>query len=161
MTLTLDFQGQILKMLYFRNVMVDWHGRYVERDVSFKECWTHIVTFNVHLSHDHDLGFSRSIFLIAIYRNARAHRHWTKTTRVDRVLSVPTMWPSAMILTSDFQSEILKMPYLRNGRSHSHGMKGMWVRYDVGCTMGLKFNQLTHYKTQSSNLGIHYEIILW
>ena len=26
MTLTLDFQGQILKMLYLRNGMADWHG---------------------------------------------------------------------------------------------------------------------------------------
>ena len=26
MTLTLDFQGQILKMLYLRNGRVDWHG---------------------------------------------------------------------------------------------------------------------------------------
>ena len=24
------------------------------------ECWTHVVTFNVHLTHDLDLGFSRS-----------------------------------------------------------------------------------------------------
>ena len=26
MTLTLDFQGQILKMLYLRNGKADWHG---------------------------------------------------------------------------------------------------------------------------------------
>ena len=26
LTLTLDFQGQILKMLYLRNGMADWHG---------------------------------------------------------------------------------------------------------------------------------------
>ena len=26
LTLTLDFQGQILKMLYLRNGRVDWHG---------------------------------------------------------------------------------------------------------------------------------------
>ena len=26
LTLTLDFQGQILKMLYLRNVRADWHG---------------------------------------------------------------------------------------------------------------------------------------
>ena len=45
---------------------------------------------------------------------------------VDRVL-IPTMWPSAMTLTWDFQGEILKMLYLRNGRAHWHGIKGMWV----------------------------------
>ena len=27
LTLTLDFQGQILRMLYLRNVKADWHGR--------------------------------------------------------------------------------------------------------------------------------------
>ena len=151
LTLTLDFQGQILKMLYLRNGMVDWHGTkgmwvemmlhalcdfqlwpqpwswpwtfkvkflksridlrngmadwhgmkgmWVDRmldpccdfqwsphpwpwprnfkikslkshisgmgwpvDIKRKECLTHVVTFNLHLKHDLDLGFSRSIF---------------------------------------------------------------------------------------------------
>ena len=97
MTLTLDFQGQILKMLYLRNGMADWHGMkamWIDRmlhplcdfqhsphpwpwpwifEVKFWkshisgmgwpiymelkgcesiECWTHAVTFNVHLTHD-------------------------------------------------------------------------------------------------------------
>ena len=103
MTLTLDFQGQILKMLYLRNGRADWHGMkgmWVDRmlhplcdfqlwpqpwpwistvkfwkscisemgwpiDMERKgcgsiECWAHVVTFNVHLFHDLDLGFSRS-----------------------------------------------------------------------------------------------------
>ena len=63
MTFTLDFPGQILI-----------------------ECWTHVVTFKVHLNHDLDLGFSKWNFLIAIYRNVRAHRHRTKAIWVDRVL---------------------------------------------------------------------------
>ena len=108
LTLTLDFQGQILKMLYLRNGRADWHGMNgirVDRmlhplcdfprsphpwlwpwifkvrfwkslilwmgwliDMERKgwcesiECWTHVVTFNVHLFHDLDLGFSRSNF---------------------------------------------------------------------------------------------------
>ena len=105
MTLTLDFQGQILKMLYLRNGRADWHGTkavWIDRmlhplcdfqqsphpwpwpwifevkfwkshisgmgwliDMELKgcesiECWTHAVTFNVHLTHDLYLGFSRS-----------------------------------------------------------------------------------------------------
>ena len=101
MTLTLDFQGQILKMSYLRNGMTDWHGMkgiWVDSMLDFQlsphpwpwvwiskvkfwkslilwmgwpidmerkgcesiECWTHVVTFNVHLFHDLDLGFSRS-----------------------------------------------------------------------------------------------------
>ena len=131
MTLALDFQGQILKMLYLRNGMADWHGTkgmWVDRmlhplcnfqlwpqpwpwlwifkvklwkccisgmgwliDLERKgcesiECLTHVVTLNVHLNHDLELGFSRSIFLIAIDRNARAHWHRTKVIWVDRVL---------------------------------------------------------------------------
>ena len=42
-----------------------------------------------------------------------------------------------MTLTLDFQGQILKMLYLRNGRVDSLRMKGMWVGYDVGCTMVL------------------------
>ena len=96
LTLTLDFQGQILKMLYLGNGRADWHGTkgmWVDRmshplcdfqrsphpwtwpwifkvkfwkshisgmgwptDTELKgcesiECWTHVVTFNVHLTH--------------------------------------------------------------------------------------------------------------
>ena len=32
-----------------------------------------------------------------------------------------------LTLTLDFQGKILKMLYLRNGRAHWHGAKGMWV----------------------------------
>ena len=107
LTLTMDFQGQILKMLYLRNGGADWHGTkrmWVDRKLHplcdfqrsphpwlwpwiFKvkflkscisgmgwpiymgwkgcesiECWTHVVTFNYPLTHDLDLGFSRSNF---------------------------------------------------------------------------------------------------
>ena len=110
LTLTLDFQGQILKMLYLWNGRGDWHGMkgmWVDRmlhplcdfqcsphpwpwpcwpwifkvkfwksriagmgwpnDMELKgceaiECWTHVVTFNVHLTHDLDLGFQGQFF---------------------------------------------------------------------------------------------------
>ena len=42
-----------------------------------------------------------------------------------------------LTLTLNFQGQILKMLYLRNGRVDSLGMKGMLVGYDVGCTMVL------------------------
>ena len=105
LTLTLNFQGQILKMLNLRNGRSDWYGMkgiWMDRmlhplcdfqllpqpwpwpwifKVNFwkshisgmgwpndmewkgcesKECWTHVVTFNIHLTHDLGLGFSRS-----------------------------------------------------------------------------------------------------
>ena len=102
LTLTLDFQGQILRMLYLRNGRVDWHGgkgmwgdrmlhplcdfqlsphpctwpwifklKFCKSRISKMgwpvdmeskgsesiECWTNVVTFNVHLNHDIDLIF--------------------------------------------------------------------------------------------------------
>ena len=111
LTLTLEFQGQILKILYLRNGRADWHGTkgmWVGRmlhplchfqrsphpwpltwifkvkfwksrisgmrwpiDMELKgcesiECWTYVVTFNVHLTHELHLGFSRSNFENAV-----------------------------------------------------------------------------------------------
>ena len=107
LTLTLEFQGQILKIEYLMNGRADWHGTkgmWIDRilhplcdsqhsphpwpwpwifkvkfwkshisgmgwpiDMELKRCelieyWTHVVTFNLPLTHDLDLGFSRSNF---------------------------------------------------------------------------------------------------
>ena len=56
---------------------------------------------------------------------------WTPCFNFDLTLSTLTS-----PLTLDFQSKLLKLLYLRNGRVDSLGMKGMWVGYDVGCTRG-------------------------
>ena len=59
MTLTLDFQGQTLKMLYLRN------GGPIDMERKGCEsigCYTHFVAFNFDLNHNLDLGFSRSNF---------------------------------------------------------------------------------------------------
>ena len=130
LTLTSDFQGQILKMLYLRNGRADWHGMkgvWVDRmlhplsdfqrsphpwpwpwifkvkfwkscmsgmgwpiDMELKgcesiECSTHVVTFNVHLTHDLDLGFSRSNFGKSYVMNGMADWHGTKGMWVDRM----------------------------------------------------------------------------
>ena len=54
-TLTLDFQGQILKMLYLRNGRTDQHGTKGYESIGY---YAYFVTF----SYDLDLGFSRSNF---------------------------------------------------------------------------------------------------
>ena len=90
LTLTLDFQGQILKMLYIRNGRADWHGTKGCESIG---CYTHFVTFNFDLNHDLDLS----------------------------------TFPSPMTLTLDFQGQILKKSYLRNGMADWHGIKRMWV----------------------------------
>ena len=52
MTLTLDFEGQILIKLYHSNKMVDWHGL---KECESIGCWTQVVTLNFDLTHDLDL----------------------------------------------------------------------------------------------------------
>ena len=128
LTLTLDFQGQILKMLYLSNGWANWHGTmWVDRmlhplcdfqrfphswpwpwifkvkfwnsriagmgwliDMELKgcesiECWTHVMTFNAHLTHDLDLGFSRSNFEKVLSYEWDGRLTW-KGRDVDRIL---------------------------------------------------------------------------
>ena len=90
------------------------------------ECWTHVVTFNVHFTHDLDLGFSRSNFQIAVYRNARTHRHQTKGIWVNRVLYLlcgPRLLPWPWI----FKVKFWKTQCHRNGRVDWHGKNGIWI----------------------------------
>ena len=42
------------------------------------ECWTHTVTFNVHLTHDLDLGFSRSNFENAVSQEWKGRLTWNE-----------------------------------------------------------------------------------
>ena len=53
-----------------------------------------------------------------------------------------------LTLTVDFQGQILKMLYLRNGRADWHGTKGMWanVESDTWRHVGsLAYNGLTEF----------------
>ena len=124
MTLTLDFQGQILKKSYLRNGMADWYGikamwidRMLDPCCDFKwpphpwplpwifkvkfwkshisgmgwpidmerkgcesiACYIYFVTFNVHLTHDLDLGFSRSNFENAVSQEWNGRLTWNKS----------------------------------------------------------------------------------
>ena len=47
----------------------------------------------------------------------------------------PTMWPSGMTLTLDFQGQILKKLYPRNEKTDLHATKGIWVdrKFDPLC----------------------------
>ena len=160
MTLNLDFQGPILKMLYLRNGMADWHGTkgmWVDRmlyplcdfqlwpqplpwpwifkvkfwksrisgmgwpiDIGWKgcesiECWTHVVTFNFPLTHDLGLGFSRSDFEKVLSYEWDCQLTWIGRD-VSRLNVGPMLWlsmfSSFMILTLDFQGQILKTKVL-------------------------------------------------
>ena len=175
MTLTLDFQGQILNKLYLMNGMADWHGtkgmrvdRMLDPCCGFQhsshpwpwpwifkvkfwkccisgmgwpidmerkgcesiECYTHFVTFNFDLNHDLDFGFSRSNFEKVVSQEWDGRLAWYEKN-VSRYNIGPMLWLSTfgspMTLTLDFQGQILKMLYLRNGAVDWLGTKGMWV----------------------------------
>ena len=75
LTLTLDFQGQILKMLYLRNGSADWHGTkgvWVDRKLH-PHCDS---TFD--LTHDLDPWFSRSNFLNAVSQEWEGRLTWNE-----------------------------------------------------------------------------------
>ena len=93
-----------------------------------------IMSFHIHL------GFSRSNFEKVVSQQWDGQLTWNERD-VSRYNAGSMLWLSAltspMTLTLDFRGKILKLLYLRNGRVDSIGMKGMWVGYDVGRTMGL------------------------
>ena len=156
LTLTLNLQGQILKMLYLRNGRADWHGMkgmWIDRtlhplcdfqlrpqpwpwpwifkvrfwkscisgmgwqiDMEQKACesiyyWTHVVTFNVCLTHDLDLGFSRSKPENAVSQEWDGWLTWNERD-VSRKNVGPMVWlstfTSTMTLTLDFQGQIFQ-----------------------------------------------------
>ena len=51
----------------------------------------------------------------------------------------PTLWPWAMTVTLDFQGQILKRPYPRNGMADWHTTKRMWVDRQSDLLCGVEF----------------------
>ena len=125
--LTLDFQGQILKMLYLRNGRADWHGT--------KGMWIdrmlHPLCDVQHCPHPMTLtlDFQGQIFKKSYLRNGMADWHGMKGMWIDKngLMLWLLMSTSPMTLTLDFQGQILKKSYLMNGMAYWHGTKGMWV----------------------------------
>ena len=82
--LILDFQGQILKMLYLKNGGMggggggDWliKGMWVDR-MLHSHC-----DLNLDLTHDLDLGFSRSVFEITVSQEWRRRSTWNESDRI-------------------------------------------------------------------------------
>ena len=91
--------------------------------------WT-IVTLNYDLTHDLDPWFSRSNFEKVITQEGDARSTWNERD-VNRLNVGPMLWLSTLTLpmtwTLNFQRQILKLLYPRNGRVDRHGTKGMGV----------------------------------
>ena len=88
------------------------------------------MTLNCGLTHDLDPWISRSNFEKVLNQQWDARLTWNERD-VSRSDVRPTLWlwivTSPMTLTLDFEGQILKMLYVRNGRADWHGTKGMWV----------------------------------
>ena len=65
MTLTLDFQGQIFKLLYPRKGLSAWQEM---KGIWIDMLWTHYMTLTFDPTHDFDLGFLRSNLEIAVFQ---------------------------------------------------------------------------------------------
>ena len=127
MTLTLDFQGQILKKSYLRNGMANWHGikgmwvdRMLDPCCDF-QCpphpWPWPWIFKVKFGKCCISGMGGTIDM--------------ERKGCESIGCYTTLWLSTLTSTMtfilDFQSQILKKSYLRNGMADWLGMKGMWV----------------------------------
>ena len=85
-------------------------------------CNAQFVTFNFDLNHDLGLGFSRSDFEKVVSHEWDGRLTWNERN-VDK-----------MVVNFDLTHHDLDLGI---SRADSLGMKGFWVGYDVGCTMGL------------------------
>ena len=125
MALTLDFQGQILKKSYLRNGMADWHG--------MKWMWVDRML-------DPCCGFQLSphswpwpwIFKVKFWKCCISGMGGPIDMERKGCESIGcythfVTFTSTMTLTLDFQGQILKKSYRRNGMAHWNGTKGMWV----------------------------------
>ena len=122
LTLTLDIQGQILKMLYLRNGRGDWHGTkgmWVDR-MLYPLCdfqlwpqpwpWPWIFKVKFWKSRISGMGWP----IDTGWKGCESIECWTHAVT----------FPSPMTLALDFQGQILKKSYLMNGMV---GTDGMWV----------------------------------
>ena len=110
-------------MLYLRNGRADWHkleGMSVDRVLDPHcdiELWPRP-------------WVSRSNFEKVVTQEWDARLTWNERDvsqlNIGPMLRLSTL-TSPMTLTSNFQRQILKLLYPRNGRADRHGMKGIWV----------------------------------
>ena len=118
-TLTLDFQGQIFKKLYLRSGEVSWYGMkgdWVYRMLNSLcdlELWSWPCTSKVKLWNK---------------RISRIEWNWLGTKGMSGFLDPFNL---THVLRLDFQGQILKWSYLKNGRVNWLGTKGMWIWEDV------------------------------
>ena len=124
MSLTLDFRGQILKNHISG---MGWPNDMERKGCEAIECWTHVVTFNVYLTHDLDLDFQGQIFkklYIGMWGLLDIEQKGYESTGCYTYFCGLT----AMTMTSDFQGEFLKKIFVVGMRGWIDKEKnGIWI----------------------------------
>ena len=119
LTLTLDFQGQILKMLYLRNGRADWHGT--------KGMWIdrmlHPLCDFQHSPHPWPWPW---IFKVKFWKSHISGMGWPIDMEL-KGCELIECCTHAVTFNGHLTHQILKKSYLRNGMADWHGTKGMWV----------------------------------
>ena len=142
MTLTLNFQGQILKRPYPRNGKTSSHGT--------KGIWVirksdPLCVFEFCLDHPWPWPWILKVkFCKSCISRMKGLINVTWNERDVCLLDVErTLWPWVMTFTWDFQGQILKWLYPWSRVADWYGMKGMWVnrKSDLLCGFDL---DLTH-----------------
>ena len=127
MTLTLDFQGQILKKSYLRNGMGNWHGmkgmwvdRMLDSHFDFKLwplSWPWPWIFKDKFWKSCISGMGWPIDMES--KGCESIECWTHVVTFN--------FPLTHDLTLDFSSSNFEKSYLINRMANWHGTKGMWV----------------------------------
>ena len=127
LTLTVDFRGQILKMLYLRNGRADWHGtkgmwidRMLHPFCDFQRSphpWPWPWIFKVKFWKSHISGMGRPIDMEL--KGCESIECWTHAVTFNGHLTHD--------LYLGFSRSNFEKSYLINGMADWHGMKGMWV----------------------------------
>ena len=132
MTLTLNFQGQMWKLLYISQSGPVAMKRKANISIEF---WASNVTVGFDLGHDLDLQFSRSNmeFAISQPKMVRLPRNEKQTYCLK---PRPQMWPLgltlAMTLTLNFQGQIWNLLYLSQKWSDCREMKSKHIDWILG-----------------------------
>ena len=132
LTLTLNFQGQMLKWLYLSQKWSDCHetkSKHIDWTLGFKG------TIGFDLGHDIDFEFSRSNIELAISqpKMVRLPRNEKQTHRLNsRLQRGPSGLTLAMTLTLNFQGQLSNWLYLSQKWSNCHETKSKHMDWTLG-----------------------------
>ena len=131
----------ILKVKFWKSRIsgMGWPIDMEWKECELLECWTHVVTFNIHLTHDLDLRFSWSNFEKVVSQEWDSRLTWN-----ERDVNQLSTLTSPMTLTLDFQSKGLTLGHgaWQKDRPSNGSMCNSYSFQPVGPWMGYSFTDL-------------------